>query len=66
MPENPADTLYEAIQCMLFLNIGIQIENNGHSISFGRVDQYLYPYYRKAVDSGAMTNGDVLELLGSS
>ncbi len=63
VPENPADTLYEAIQCMLFLNIGIQIENNGHSISFGRVDQYLYPYYRKAVDSGAMTNGDVLELL---
>ncbi len=63
VPEHPAETLHEAIQSMLFLNIAIQIENNGHSISFGRVDQYLYPYYQKALASETMTNEDVLELL---
>lgn len=28
----------------------LQIESNGHSVSFGRMDQYLYPYYRRDVE----------------
>jgi formate C-acetyltransferase len=63
VPEYPAETFKEALQSLLFLNIGIQMENNGHSISFGRVDQYLYPYYTRDFAAGTLSNEDVLELL---
>lgn len=63
VPEQPAETFHEALQSLLFVNIGIQMESNGHSISFGRVDQFLYPLYRKGIADAALTPEDVLELL---
>lgn len=30
----------------------IQIEGNGHSISYGRMDQWLYPYYEADMKAG--------------
>lgn len=63
VPANPARTFNEAIQSILFTNIGIQLENNGHSISFGRVDQYLYPYYQRDIEKGILNNEKALELL---
>ncbi|MHA1490667.1 MAG: pyruvate formate lyase family protein [Promethearchaeota archaeon] len=45
VPENPPNNLQEAIQFMWFIHMALHIENFEHGISFGRVDQYLLPYY---------------------
>ena len=63
VPAKPARTFYEAIQSMLFVNIPIQLENNGHSISFGRVDQYLYPYFIRDIENGVLDIGKVFEIM---
>lgn len=63
VPAYPARDLHEAIQCVYFINTIMQIENNGQAVSFGRLDQTLYLYYKKALESG-MDDADVLELLG--
>lgn len=44
VPENGASNFYEACQSFWFVQILIQIESSGHSISPGRFDQYMYPY----------------------
>ena len=63
VPEHGATNFYEACQAFWFTQILIQIESSGHSISPGRFDQYMYPYYRKDIDSGAMTREFAQELL---
>ncbi len=40
-----------------------QVESNGHSISYGRMDQWLYPYYRKDIDEGNISKDFAQELL---
>jgi pyruvate formate-lyase/glycerol dehydratase family glycyl radical enzyme len=47
VPEYPAETLHEAIQSLYFIHLLAQIESGGNSISLGRIDQVLFPYYRK-------------------
>lgn len=44
VPERGAANFYEACQTFWFIQILLQIEANGHSISPGRFDQYMYPY----------------------
>lgn len=44
VPENPATNWWEALQSFWFVQLIMQIESNGHSISPGRFDQYMYPY----------------------
>ncbi|OOM77614.1 glycyl radical protein [Clostridium sp. BL-8] len=44
VPENGATNFYEACQAFWFVQILLQIESSGHSISPGRFDQYMYPY----------------------
>lgn len=63
VPYEPADSFYEAIQSMWLVHLVLQIESNGHSLSFGRMDQYLYPYYKKDIDLGVITDESALELL---
>lgn len=46
----PPRTFYQALQLCYFVQLALQIESNGHSVSFGRMDQYLYPYYRRDVE----------------
>ena len=45
VPANPATNFYEACQSFWFVQLLLQTESNGHSISPGRFDQYMYPYY---------------------
>jgi formate C-acetyltransferase len=45
VPEHPAGTFQEALQSFWMLHLVLHLENNGHSISPGRFDQYMYPYY---------------------
>ena len=46
VPEYGARNFYEACQAFWFVQIIVQIESNGHSISPGRFDQYMYPYLK--------------------
>lgn len=65
VPYEPASTFREAIQSVWFLQLILQIESNGHSLSYGRFDQYMYPLYKKDLDSGLLTKEDALELLAN-
>lgn len=48
------DTFYEALQLVLIVHLLIQIESNGHSISLGRMDSYLYEFYKRDCENGLM------------
>ena len=49
VPEYPAESLHEAVQSVYFIHLVAQIESGGNSISLGRIDQILFPYYKKDV-----------------
>lgn len=63
VPENGADGFYQACQSFWFVQQLLQIESSGHSISPGRFDQYMYPYYKKDLDSGRITRESAQELM---
>lgn len=63
VPWEPAASFREAVQTVWFMQVILQIESNGHSLSYGRLDQYLYPYYAADLDCGAITRDQALELL---
>ena len=63
VPEHPAETFHEAVQSIYFIHLISQIESGGNSISLGRIDQFLYPFYRADVDSGRITPDAARELL---
>ena len=55
----------EAVQCLWFLYVCLQMESNASSFSPGRMDQYLYPYYQKDATENGLTQAQALELLES-
>ena len=64
VPAYPAETFYEAVQSVWFLHLILQIESNGHSLSFGRFDQFMYPLFKKdVIDEKNITEEFALELL---
>lgn len=63
VPEKGATGFYEACQSFWFVQQLLQIESSGHSISPGRFDQYMYPYYKKDLDSGRITREFAQELM---
>lgn len=63
VPYEPSDSFYEAVQSMWFVHLILQIESNGHSLSYGRMDQYLYPYLENDLESGNITEDKAVELL---
>jgi pyruvate-formate lyase/pyruvate-formate lyase-activating enzyme len=63
VPRYPARTFHEAVQCMTFLQIALCIESYENAVSFGRVDQFLYPYYKKDLEEGRITYDEAKELL---
>ncbi len=60
---NPPDGFYEALQLTWFVQLVLQIESNGHSVSLGRMDQYLLKFYEKDKAAGRITSDFALELL---
>lgn len=58
----PADTFYEAIQFTWMLHIIASIQG-GSALSFARIDQYLYPYYKKDQQEGKIDAEEAKELL---
>lgn len=65
VPYEPAASFHEAIQSVWFIQLILQIESNGHSLSYGRFDQYMYPFYKKDIESGVLTKEEAVELLGN-
>ena len=63
VPRRGARNFYEACQTFWFLQQVLQIESSGHSISAGRFDQYMYPYYEKSINDGTMTRDEAQELI---
>ena len=63
VPENPAQTFREAVQALWFVQLIIQLETNGHSVSIGRFDQFMYPYYIRDIKEKRMTEEQALEIL---
>lgn len=59
----PPENFYQALQLIYFVQLVLQIESNGHSLSLGRVDQYLYPFYQADISKGLITIESVMELL---
>jgi formate C-acetyltransferase len=60
---HPPRTFYEALHLAWFIHLILQIESNGHSFSFGRLDQYLLPFYRQDMKTGILTDENALELI---
>ena len=63
VPEYGASTFYEACQSFWFVQQLIQLESSGHSISPGRFDQYMYPYYKKDLEAGKLSREFAQELI---
>jgi len=63
VPEYPARDFHEACQSFWFVQLLLQVESSGHSISPGRFDKYMYPYYKKDKDAGKLTLEQAQELL---
>lgn len=61
--EGKPESFHQALQLMYFVQLVLQIESNGHSQSMGRMDQYLYPFYRADMDKGLIDDDNVMELL---
>lgn len=63
VPEYGATSFYEACQSFWFVQLLLQTESSGHSISPGRFDQYMYPYYKKDLEAGIITREFAQELM---
>lgn len=61
VPYHKAESFKEAIQSVWFIQLILQIESNGHSLSYGRFDQYMYPYFI----NDNMSKEEVLEYLNN-
>lgn len=60
VPARPARSFYEAMQSFWFIFL---VLNPNNVLSFGRFDQYMYPFYKKDREGGKITAEEALELL---
>ncbi len=65
VPWNPAENFYEAVQSLWLTHMLVMSDEKypGPGVSFGRIDQYLYPYYKKSIEEG-MSEDFMKEILG--
>jgi len=63
VPANPARSFHEALQSLWFVYICLAVEGLAAGISFGRMDQYLYPFYKKDLEEGKLTKEQARELI---
>jgi formate C-acetyltransferase len=54
VPAGPARNFREAVQSLYFLQLIAQIESGGNSISVGRIDKILRPFYKKDIEAGTI------------
>lgn len=63
VPANPARSFHEALQMVWFVHVLVNLEGRPGGESQGRLDQYLYPYYKRDIDEGRLSNEETIELL---
>lgn len=63
VPREPAETFPEALQSLWTTHMAVMLESLNSAVSFGRVDQYLYPYFERDIETGRLTEEDATELL---
>lgn len=63
VPYEPAETFHEALQSLWVTHMAVCLEGLNSAVSFGRLDQYLYPYYRRDIEGGTITPDRARELL---
>ena len=63
VPAEPAESFYEALQSLWLTHIAVLQENSDLAVSFGRLDQFLMPYYEKDVSKGVLDAKRAMELL---
>lgn len=64
VPAHKPETFWEALQCYWFVHVGVITElNPWDSFNPGRLDQHLYPFYKKEIDEGRLTEERARELL---
>lgn len=64
VPRERPNTFQEAVQAIWVCQVALNQENNNISISLGRLDQILYPLYRKGIEKGTLTPSEAVELVG--
>jgi len=62
VPAYPAEHFRDALQCVRIINFGLWLEGNYHK-TFGRFDQYTYPYFKKDMESGVLDEASALDLI---
>ena len=65
VPAGPAETFREAVNALWIIQVAIHAENINMAMSPGRLDQVLYPYYRRDSDNGRLTDKEAVEILSS-
>lgn len=63
VPRYPARSFREALQSLYLYQICIFMEQNAASYNPGRMDQYLYPFYKADLENGILTQDEAQELL---
>lgn len=63
VPANTPKTFHEALQFAWFVQLLFHVESNSSANSFGRFDQYMYPYYEQDVKAGILTDEYAIELI---
>ncbi|MFA5659003.1 MAG: pyruvate formate lyase family protein, partial [Oscillospiraceae bacterium] len=63
VPLNPASSFHEAVQSIYLITLAVHLESNGHAISLGRFDQYVYPFYKNDAEAGKITREQGLEIV---
>ncbi|MEW6679511.1 MAG: pyruvate formate lyase family protein [bacterium] len=63
VPAKPAETFWEALQCLQFLHTATFLAEGGVSHAMGRLDQYLYPYLKKDLENDVIDKKKAQELL---
>lgn len=64
VPAHPATSFHEALQSLVLTWVALHQESFQHGVSFGRLDQYLWPYYERDVAAGTLDRARAVELLG--
>ena len=65
VPRKGASSFQEALQSLFFAQIAINLESLDNAVCPGRMDQYLYPFYKKDVASNVLTREKAKELISA-
>lgn len=65
VPAHKPSTFWEAVQAVWTIESLLVVEENQTGMSIGRVDQYMYPFFKADIESGRMNMFEAFELAGS-